>query len=693
MHIRKLVPAVMVVVFAVASLMAGRMAWQEWDHRADAIEASRKIAAAESLLRLADAMGFERSFAFIRSNVPVAATPTQIQELREMAADTDRTLAAALAALRAAALPELAPQQQALENASARLSALRPPLYAAIALPLAERRTPEALRPIPIFDALLEQVQEATSKVHARLTQQAPELGNLLQVARGTRELRSATTRGLLPISGAIRSGRPLNPGEVEAVLTHSAVRDAIWERLREEVALLGAPPRLAAAQAEVQRRFVDEGLAQVRALFEAGRAGQPYPMSLEAYSAFGPPLSRMPVVLMDAALAEADARATALREASTLRILMLASFVLIVALLLAGATWLLLRRIVAPLGRLTPAVGLLAEGRHETPIPAHAHADELGALTEALEVLRRNALAAQELAAASAAEQAAKMARAERSEALIRDFEEELGRLLADLSNASIPLDAAAEMIGRTSASAQSHAETMAAAAGTASQNVQAVAASTEELAASVSEVARRVTESADLAARAEQEARTTNTVVEGLVKVTERINDVSGLIASIAGQTNLLALNATIEAARAGEAGKGFAVVASEVKNLAAQTGRATEEIATQIQAMKAETGEAVAAIRSIGNSIEALSLLATQVAGVAEEQASATKEIGRAVAQAAAGTTEVAEQTGELLTGARAAASAGSELRAVSDQLTTPAGTLRVRVDRFLEALRAA
>jgi methyl-accepting chemotaxis protein len=47
---------------------------------------------------------------------------------------------------------------------------------------------------------------------------------------------------------------------------------------------------------------------------------------------------------------------------------------------------------------------------------------------------------------------------------------------------------------------------------------------------------------------------------MVEGLLKATQKIGEVMGLIQNIAEQTNLLALNATIEAVRAAEAGKGF-------------------------------------------------------------------------------------------------------------------------------------
>ena len=139
------------------------------------------------------------------------------------------------------------------------------------------------------------------------------------------------------------------------------------------------------------------------------------------------------------------------------------------------------------------------------------------------------------------------------------------------------------------------------------ASTNVETVASATEELTASINSIAQQVTRSAEIAAKAAEEARRTNTVVEGLASGTQKIGEVVTLIQNIASQTNLLALNATIEAARAGEhRARRLAVVASEVKALANQTAKATEEISAQVQDIQRATGDAVNAIQIIGGTI---------------------------------------------------------------------------------------
>ncbi|MBE5939324.1 MAG: hypothetical protein E7266_02910 [Lachnospiraceae bacterium] len=80
------------------------------------------------------------------------------------------------------------------------------------------------------------------------------------------------------------------------------------------------------------------------------------------------------------------------------------------------------------------------------------------------------------------------------------------------------------------------------------------------------------------------------------------DQMQDIMGLISSIARQTGMLALNASIEAARAGEAGRGFAVVASEISDLSAQTNVATNDINTLIESIVSSVAEVSESMESL-------------------------------------------------------------------------------------------
>lgn len=132
--------------------------------------------------------------------------------------------------------------------------------------------------------------------------------------------------------------------------------------------------------------------------------------------------------------------------------------------------------------------------------------------------------------------------------------------------------------------------------------QEVELIAAATEQMSASLAslqqiakQVAQYATETEQAAGSGQQAVAATLTSVEQLstqltltsdkvenmALATNDIRQVLDVIQAIAEQTNLLALNAAIEAARAGELGRGFAVVADEVRTLASRTQKSTGEI----------------------------------------------------------------------------------------------------------------
>src|SRR5262249_48294404 len=223
----------------------------------------------------------------------------------------------------------------------------------------------------------------------------------------------------------------------------------------------------------------------------------------------------------------------------------------------------------------------------------------------------------------------------------LANQFQAAVGNIVDSLSSASTELEQAAKTLTQTAEVTQRLTGVVAGASAQASDNVQSVAAATDEMTASVTEISRRMQESSTIAPDTVTHASKTDERIAALSQSAGRIGDVVKLITAIAEQTNLLALNATIEAARAGEAGRGFAVVAQEVKALAAQTAKATEEISTQIAGMQAATEESVAAIKEICVIIERISEISSTISAAVEEQGAATQEIARNVGAAARGT----------------------------------------------------
>ena len=218
-------------------------------------------------------------------------------------------------------------------------------------------------------------------------------------------------------------------------------------------------------------------------------------------------------------------------------------------------------------------------------------------------------------------------------------------------------------------------------------SERTETTASRLQETAASLEQVTRRLQQSTDSAARAEQMASKACTIAEEggarmaqvvttmqqIQQSARKVEDVTGVIDSIAFQTNILALNAAVEAARAGEAGRGFAVVASEVRQLATRSAEAAREIKAligqSVQGVEAGTALVNGAgdtMSSIVISIQEVSQLISAINHATQSQTRDIHEVHTAVAQL----DEMTQQNSALV---EESAAASDSLRHQAQELT--------------------
>jgi len=330
----------------------------------------------------------------------------------------------------------------------------------------------------------------------------------------------------------------------------------------------------------------------------------------------------------------------------------------------LAGALMIAwyLRRTLKPLTEIAHTSRALAEGRLDMDVPSQGRTDEVGEIARALDALRdalveRNRLeaeaaqAAQELqeleknriteqlalqsaeAGRRAEEQAA--AAEQRKEfvaSLAGTMEHQVAESMDRVTQALQELGQASETMRQGASATLASCALAADKSNIACENIEAIAAATEEMSASVREIERKIGVAAvEIEKAARQTSESTQTIAS-LSQASHRIGAVVELIQDIAEQTNLLALNATIEAARAGDAGRSFAVVASEVKGLATQTAKATQDISVLIGEIQAHTERSVATMGAVAQQVETVHEISSEISAAVREQAASTAEISR-------------------------------------------------------------
>jgi methyl-accepting chemotaxis protein len=351
---------------------------------------------------------------------------------------------------------------------------------------------------------------------------------------------------------------------------------------------------------------------------------------------------------------------------------------------------WALSRGISRPVVAIAEAMTALANGDLDVAIAVQSPGTELGLMTAAMGVFRKNAKEARALAANEAVVQALRDRRQVSMDRHTQDFGTTIAGVMARLVESAGTMRNAATATTDSSAEARDKANETATAAGESSRALAAVSAATEEMSVSINNIAERVNQAAADAVEASGRVTTTENGVQVLSEAAERIGKVVRLITAIAGQTNLLALNATIEAARAGEAGRGFSVVAGEVKALAAQTTAATNEIITEIGAIREATRGAVTSVAAVSAAVGRMKDMAQEIAGAVVEQGSAIGEIAQSVQTVAGNAHRTLDAMNMVSETSEAVGARSGAVLTIADEVGRVADMLRTEVSQFLQAM---
>ena len=409
----------------------------------------------------------------------------------------------------------------------------------------------------------------------------------------------------------------------------------------------------------------------------------------LPAFNAdFADLATRMEAAADDIEAASVAAKAEAHAEVTLGRRVMMGATIL--GLLVAAAMIVTaLAQIVRPIMNLTNTMLALSRGETDVDMSSAKRADEVGAISRAVQalqiliaertraeaeaVLRQREAADQEreradaARAATAREQAVvvgalasgleHLAKGDLTYAIRAEFPGDYAKLKADFNLAISQMrEAMTDVVGNVGAIRSGSGE-ISHAADDLSRRTEQQAASLEETAAALDEITATVSRTATGAGQAlaavkaaKGDAETSGVVVgeaiEAMSAIEKSANEISqiiGVIDEIAFQTNLLALNAGVEAARAGDAGRGFAVVAQEVRALAQRSAEAAKEIKILISAssrqvsagvgLVGQTGEALQSIMARVNEINSL---ISEIAASASEQSTGLLEVNTAVNQ---------------------------------------------------------
>ncbi len=256
-----------------------------------------------------------------------------------------------------------------------------------------------------------------------------------------------------------------------------------------------------------------------------------------------------------------------------------------------------------------------------------------------------------------------------------------QLGQLVGQVRDSSESIATGSREIAQGNADLSSRTESQASSLQQTAASMEELTSSVAQSAASAGQASRMATDASGAASEGGQAVGELVTTMQGISDASRRIEDIIGVIDTIAFQTNILALNAAVEAARAGEQGRGFAVVASEVRALAQRSASAAREIKGLIQASVERVGTGARQAQGAGEVMQRVVAQVGQVDTLIREISAATQEQNGGIQQVGGAVTHLDQVTQQNAALVEQSAAAAESLNGQAQQLARLVSQFRV------------
>ncbi|WP_420994750.1 ATP-binding protein [Cupriavidus sp. 30B13] len=380
--------------------LAGYLLLLEWRTYNDAQETEPVLGLFSAVLVAAEKASAERgpSNAAMGSDTPVPEN--KLQALERARADTDRAMTAAIARLEASQCAHCPTSAKQMRETHAQLRDARAAIDRLVQVPRPVRSTDGLCTVLGTMFTATADIMRISDEVMFDLIRAEPLTAEHVGIARLTAELREQAGRAGSVFTPALTARRSLSADEQRELWTEigriRALGELVMMRTRDDKA---SRRESVLAMHEMASSYFADGIAYLNEIAALPPHDLRYPSTADFAERYVPTMSAI-IRVRDAEISSAMHIVHMQETVADSRLRVLCGVIGIALLALVVIIILFAYRVIRPLSGATDAIRRIAGGDYHVSLPSARRSTQIGALLHSVQVLRRAAIAKDELEA-----------------------------------------------------------------------------------------------------------------------------------------------------------------------------------------------------------------------------------------------------------------------------------------------------